>query len=81
MCVCVSGIIIPALYSQQITSALYAGVNPGMTARGVDVPQRAASATPQCSGGFVPSNGNKHNETTVPFTPDDPQRPTRITAH
>lgn len=30
-CVCVSGIIIPALYSQQITSDLYVGVNPGMT--------------------------------------------------
>lgn len=80
----VFGIIIPALYSQQITSDLYVEVNPGGETRRGDVPQRAASATSQREGIYL-STSYKHNETTVPFTPD-PEKPCpplnpRIRAH
>lgn len=80
VCVCVSGIIIPALYSQQITSDLYVGVNPGMK-RGtfLDV----LHLQPLGLRGFGCPNSYKHNETTVPFTPT-PQSltpPPRITAN
>lgn len=73
VCVCVSGIIIPALYSGLITSwggglLGWVGVNPGMT-------RRRSSNCCICNLSVFGGISQTHNQTTVPFTPE-PTPPT-----